>query len=247
MISDYYQRELNQLRERGKSFARSHPALAPMLAGEGSDPDVERLLEGTAYLSALIHEKLDDELPEIIHSLLGMVAPHYLRPLPSATIMAFTPRRALRECLTIPAGTELHSVELEGCVCRFTTTSSVRLAPLSLTDVRLEHKNHGRGRITFTLATLNHIPLSVLGLSALRLHFAGSYPEAASRLMICCRHCRSLHLVTEGAFPPPVCAWQALTAAMPCFPTRPSPFRVSGTFRNSFSCPSASASWTSRA
>lgn len=201
MISDYYQRELNELRERGKSFARSHPALAPMLAGEGSDPDVERLLEGTAYLSALIHEKLDDELPEIIHSLLGMVAPHYLRPLPSATIMAFTPRRALRECLTIPVGTELHSADMEGTVCRFTTTSSVQLAPLSLTDVRLDKESHGQGRLVFSFATLNRIPLSVLGLTELRLHFSGPYPEAASRLMICCRHCRSVRLVTEDAQP----------------------------------------------
>lgn len=197
MIADYYQRELDRLRERGKAFARSHPALAPMLAAEGSDPDVERLLEGTAYLAALIREKLDDELPEVIHSLLGMAAPHYLRPLPSTTIMAFTPKRALRECLTIPRGTLLKSVEVEGTACRFSTCADVELAPLELTDVRFSRNRNGTGRLSFHFAALNLVPLARLTLSRLRLFFTGAYADAARRVMLCCRHCRQLRLVPE--------------------------------------------------
>ena len=69
MFNKYYQQELNALRELGSEFSRTHPALAPMLSGPASDPDVERLLEGVAFLTGLLRQKLDDEFPEIVHSL----------------------------------------------------------------------------------------------------------------------------------------------------------------------------------
>ncbi len=199
MISDHFQRELNMFRERGKAFARLHPALAPMLAEEGADPDVERLLEGAAYMSAAIREKLDDELPEIIHSLLNMVAPHYLRPLPSATIMAFTPRRALRECLTIPRGTLINSVEVDGCACPFATCADVDIAPLQVTGVETIPGRSGRAVVILRFATLSHLPLDGLKLKRLRFYFAGAYADAALRLMTLRHHCTSLHLVPEAA------------------------------------------------
>lgn len=82
MFNKYYQQELSNLKELGVEFAEAHPALAPMLSGSSSDPDVERLLEGVAFLTAQIREKLDDEFPEIIHELIQLIWPHYLRPVP---------------------------------------------------------------------------------------------------------------------------------------------------------------------
>lgn len=199
MISDHFQRELNMFRERGKAFARLHPALAPMLAEEGTDPDVERLLEGAAYMSAAIRKKLDDELPEIIHSLLNMVAPHYLRPLPSATIMAFTPRRALRDCLTIPRGTLINSIEVDGCTCPFATCADVDIAPLEVTGVESIPGRNGRATVRLRFATLNRLPLDRLQLQRLRLYFAGSYADASLCLMRLRHHCTSLRLVPENA------------------------------------------------
>ena len=70
MISPYYQRELAHLKELAVEFSKAHPALAPLLSGPSTDPDVERLLEGTAFLTGLVREKLDDEFPEIVHNLL---------------------------------------------------------------------------------------------------------------------------------------------------------------------------------
>lgn len=198
MIVDYYQRELERLREDGALFARKHPALAPLLAGEGTDPDVERLLEGTAFLAAQIREKLDDELPEVIHALLNMVAPHYLRPLPSATIMAFTPRRALRECLTIPRGTEIRSVEVEGTACTFATAADVELAPLQIEEVQLARGQDRRGVLRLQFSTCNNVLLKAIDLDKLRLHFCGGYAEAARRLMLCLTHTRCLRFSAEG-------------------------------------------------
>ncbi|MGM0404259.1 MAG: type VI secretion system baseplate subunit TssF, partial [Thermodesulfobacteriota bacterium] len=84
MLHRYFQQELDHLRDLGQAFSKAHPAVAPMLSGSSTDPDVERLLEGVAFLTALLREKLDDEFPEIIHELVQLIWPHYLRPVPSA-------------------------------------------------------------------------------------------------------------------------------------------------------------------
>lgn len=58
--SKYYIDELTYLRELGREFAIAHPQAAPLLAEAGTDPDVERLLEGFAFLTAQLREKLED-------------------------------------------------------------------------------------------------------------------------------------------------------------------------------------------
>ena len=64
MFNKYYQEELQNLRELAVEFSKVHPALAPMLSGPSTDPDVERLLEGVAFLTGLLRGKLDDDFPE---------------------------------------------------------------------------------------------------------------------------------------------------------------------------------------
>ena len=105
MFNRYYQEELTLLKELGAEFSKAHPALAPMLSGQTSDHDVERLLEGTAFLTGLVRHKLDDEFPELLHGVMNLLAPHYLRPIPSSSILVFTPRPTLREPLLGPPGT----------------------------------------------------------------------------------------------------------------------------------------------
>src|SRR5271165_586318 len=91
MFNKYFQDELTYLRELGREFAQAYPALAPMLADRGGDPDVERLLEGVAFLTGRIRQKLDDEIPEAIHSMAQLLFPHLIRPLPSAAILEILP------------------------------------------------------------------------------------------------------------------------------------------------------------
>jgi len=92
MFNRYFQQELSSLRELAVEFSKAHPALAPMLEGPTTDPDVERLLEGVAFLTGLVREKIDDEFPEVIQGLMQMAFPHYLKPVPATTIIAFTPK-----------------------------------------------------------------------------------------------------------------------------------------------------------
>ena len=60
MGSRYYESELAYLREMGREFSLVHPSTAGLLAERGNDPDVERLLEGFAFLTARIREKIED-------------------------------------------------------------------------------------------------------------------------------------------------------------------------------------------
>ena len=88
----YYNGELAFLREMGAEFAARYPKVAARLlleADKCEDPHVERLLEGVAFLTARIRHKIDDEFPEITDALLGVLYPHYQRPLPSMSVVQF--------------------------------------------------------------------------------------------------------------------------------------------------------------
>ncbi len=85
----------------------------------------------------MINQKLDDEFPEIVHGLVQLVFPHYLRPIPSTTIVKFTPRPSLMESIRVPAGAQIGSIPVSGMSCIFSTTYDVDLHPLSITDVEL--------------------------------------------------------------------------------------------------------------
>ena len=67
MFNKYFQDELSYLRELGGEFASAYPAIAPMLAESGGDPDVERLLEGVAFLTGKLRQKIDDEIKKLVN------------------------------------------------------------------------------------------------------------------------------------------------------------------------------------
>lgn len=183
MIEKYYQRELTQLRELAVEFSKTHPALAPMLTGPGSDPDVERLLEGSAFMSGMINQKLDDEFPEIVHGLVQLIFPHYLRPIPSTTIIKFNPKPSLMETIQVAAGSQLASIPVKGTQCTFSTTFDVELHPLTLTKVALAKRTGNSGTLTIGLE-LKGMPLDEWDVSSLRFHLTGDAAAASERYKI---------------------------------------------------------------
>ena len=174
MFNKYFQDELVYLRELGREFAQAYPALAPMLADRGGDPDVERLLEGVAFLTGRIRQKLDDELPEFLQSLGLLLFPHLMRPLPSTSMLEITPvANALRETHVVKAGTEFASVPVDGVTCMFQSSMDCALAPIGIEDVRLEPLPGGRQQIAITIRSLTGSPLANVMPPSIRLHFAG--------------------------------------------------------------------------
>src|SRR6202163_2501593 len=88
----YYERELDYLRKSAAQFAEKYPKVADRLVLEPTrceDPHVERLLEGFAFLAARVHLRIDDDFPEISESLLSILYPHFIRPIPSMTVAEF--------------------------------------------------------------------------------------------------------------------------------------------------------------
>lgn len=173
MFNKYYQDELTYLRELGREFAAAYPAIAPMLAERG-DPDVERLLEGVAFLTGKIRQKLDDELPEVIHSVASLLFPHYLRQIPATSVVEFTPLpNVVRERLTVARNAEVGSVPVDGVSCRFRTTQDVELVPLSVEDARLDTGSQLTQSLRLELKVTGGAALSAINLKELRFYIHG--------------------------------------------------------------------------
>jgi len=174
MFNKYYQDELAFLREMGREFSQAYPALAHMLAERGSDPDVERLMEGFAFLAGRIRQKLDDEFPEITHTLLTLLWPQYLRPIPSMSIVEFSSvPNAIRERARISRGTQLASVSVEGTRCLFSTCYDVDIYPLSILKAEIEERPGLPITLRIEFQLEEGIHLNQLDLDKIRIYLHG--------------------------------------------------------------------------
>jgi type VI secretion system protein ImpG len=196
VFNKYYQDELQFLRELGEEFAKAHPTAAHYLSGPGSDPDVERMLEGFAFLSARVRQKLDDEFPELAHSLMRLMWPHYLRPVPSMSILEFLPTlQALRGSQTIARGCEVQSTEVEGTPCRFHTAQEVRIHPISLEEAGLETRSTGHSRLRLSFKIWNQTKPEAMQLDRLRLYLHGDPLVSYSLYHHLARHVSEVRVV----------------------------------------------------
>ena len=193
MLNRYYEDELTKLRTLASEFSHANPALAPMLAGVSADPDVERLLEGVAFLTGMARQKLDDEFPEFVQEIANLLFPHFLRPVPSTSMVAFSPRGAQMETVSIPAGTELSSLPVDGTACIFRTTQDVEAAPVVLQNVSLSTEVGVSPRLVFEFVSPG-IDVSQLNISKLRLFLAGGYSEAAKLMLLLCKYVLAVRL-----------------------------------------------------
>lgn len=183
----YYEKELSHLRFLGQEFAREYPKVAARLQleeGDCADPHTERLIEAFAFLSARVHKKLDDDLPEIVESFLDVLYPHYLKPTPSLSIAEFD----LGKSSTLDSGyrvkrhTELLSRSVGGSACRFRTCYDLTVWPLRVEQARfslLESSAfNGRdrdsvARLDLELEALADQAIGPLGVDQLRFFLDG--------------------------------------------------------------------------
>jgi type VI secretion system protein ImpG len=202
LFLDHYDRELAYLREMGNAFAIKYPKLAGRLGLDEfqcSDPFVERLLEGFAFMSARVQRRMDAEFPQLTRGILDSVYPHYARPIPSAGIFQLNPAQdegALIEGFRVPKGTRLIAEVARGqqTGCRFDTTSDLDLWPLRISQVELIsrettssiqlprafHQSNIRSVLRIAIDSTVAIPIQQWKLDSLRLHFRGG--EIAQQL-----------------------------------------------------------------
>ena len=140
-LSELYAGELSYLKDAARAFAQRHPDGAASLLAHSDDPDVERLLEGVAFLTAGMRARIEQAGAQIAHGLAELILPHFLRSLPSTSIVEFAPNiKALRTRQTIPRGHKLTAREVHGTSCRFRTCFDVDLWPLTVQDAALEQR-----------------------------------------------------------------------------------------------------------
>jgi len=222
MYNTYYQEELAFLRELGREFAAAHPTVAHMLESPGDDPDVERLLQGVAFLTGRVRQKLDDELPELFESMMSLLWPHYLRPVPSAGILAFEPiAEQLSGVITVPRGTEVESIPVDGTPCRFRTCYDVPLAPLEVERAELELPMATEARLRIGLRASGKVPLERMNLRVLRFYLADEIVGASSLYLWLLRYARHIELRPPGDRPE---AGRAAVVRLPADHIRPGGF-----------------------
>ncbi len=140
----HYNTELQHLREMGAEFARQFPKVAARLGMDGvevTDPYVERLLEGAAFLNARVQLRLDSEFPKFTQRLLEMLYPQLVAPLPSMAVVRLEPDLndpALEKGARVPRGTGLRSLlgKGESTACQFRTAHDVDLLPLRIAQAQ---------------------------------------------------------------------------------------------------------------
>ena len=200
----HYSRELTYLRYLGAEFANKYPKVAGRLlleAGKCDDPHVERLLEGFAFLAARIHLKLDDEFPNIVESLISVLYPYYLRPMPSASVVQFhlDPEQGkLMSGYPVPKGSLLYSPPVNGTPCKFRTCYDTTLWPFEVkaADWRSPDRVQPPAQapravavIRVELQCLPDVRFSQLDLKTVRFFLQGDGTVVHSLLELLCNNC----------------------------------------------------------
>lgn len=183
MSDRYYREEYSYLVDEGREFAQEHPDLARQLNigdARGRDPNVERLLEGFAFLTSRIRRRLDDDFPELAEGLISLIWPHHGRPTPSFCLVEFTPAGGpLTAGLEVPMGAELESQPTTGGLrCRYRTCAPLLVPPLGLDAVRPEARGSA-SRLTLEFSAAPGVRTASLARRPLRLQLFG---ELTARL-----------------------------------------------------------------
>src|SRR5947199_7961178 len=212
----YYKDELTYLRRMGGDFAALYPRVAARLElgrDECADPQVERLLESFAFLTARLQRDLDGELPEITTALLGVLYPQLVNPVPPMSVARFDvdPEQGkLTTGFRLEKHTQLFAYTAEGHTCRFRTCYPVTLWPLAVEYAAFEDTGQFDFLDSMTnVAAVLRLKLKVLGgaladleLKRLRFYLSGDAALAGALYELLFSHVRGVALLPEGEAQP---------------------------------------------
>ncbi|EOX8193521.1 type VI secretion system baseplate subunit TssF [Escherichia coli] len=200
----YFDAEMRYLREAGKVFAEAHPDRAAMLDLDKTgtpDPFVERLFEGFAFSMGRLRQKIDDDLPELTESLVSMLWPHYLRTIPSLSIVALTPRLSVMKMSeTVPSGLEITSrpVGPRNTVCRYRTTRAISLNPLAVEKVSMTTETDGRSVLKIHFVCSEQADWSQVDLHRLSFYLTAEATVSSTLHLMMTKRLTTLYLRLPG-------------------------------------------------
>ncbi len=204
-LLQYYNLELQHLREMGAEFAQQFPKVAARLGMNGlevTDPYVERLLEGVGFLAARVHLKLDAEFPRFTQALLETVYPHYLAPTPSMLVAQCAPDPNdpnLATGFTVPRGTTMQGVMAgdDATGCEFRMAQDVSLWPVEIVSASyfsfapdlplntLPIAQRIRGGLRIRLRTTAGLKFAQTSIDRLSFYLAGRHDVANQLYELC--------------------------------------------------------------
>jgi len=139
LLNRYFERELSLIRRAGGNFKAKHTDAANSMhlnEKHYEDPNITRLLESVALLSAKNEMKLDQQLPHLSNAVCSVLYPSFNQLMPSAMSVKFE-----ADCKDFVATEKISKNEgikvtnQSGQVCQFKFCNETLFSPLTLNDV----------------------------------------------------------------------------------------------------------------
>ena len=131
-LLEAYIAELGALRAHGREFASAYPDIAARLdigPRRSRDPQVERLVEASAFLAARLRLMIEQHAAELPMTLLTLIAPTLTEPVPAMALVRF---RKGSENQTLARGTRFDYWTEHQPLVGLTTTMETEIAPVHL-------------------------------------------------------------------------------------------------------------------
>lgn len=220
-----YNEELRFLKESGKVFAEEHPQVAQYLGMNPDgilDPFVERLLEGTAFLSSRVKERIDYEHPEFALQMLSRLAPLWHTPMPSIATIAVKPDLTSPQWqnkVSILRHSRVHLTDstLHDKPAIFCTGRELNIQPVNIEFAEcvgsvasgvpsavVEHLHGGQAYIRLRFTTMAVSVLSELCFDPMYLTMAGDAVKSNLLIRYLLNHCTRVVAWAQGSTRPEV-------------------------------------------
>ncbi|MBS9854944.1 MULTISPECIES: type VI secretion system baseplate subunit TssF [Vibrio harveyi group] len=186
-LLSYFEQELRFVRNEASQFAERHPGTARALGMRKDsidDPQIARLIESVALMNGKLQQRLDESYPELTESLVNLLFPHYLRPVPSYSMLDFAIFEEANAKHSIPKGTEFDVASESGEPVVFRTSEDIALLPIQVASAEVlfapfelakpAGAENAKAMLELTIkATDSGIELRDLDIDQLKLHLKG--------------------------------------------------------------------------
>ncbi|PSW21401.1 type VI secretion system baseplate subunit TssF [Photobacterium sanctipauli] len=137
-LLSYYERELAYVRRALEGFGSQFPdhAASMRLNQSGQeDPNISRLIDAVALLTAKTEKRMDEQFPEVLQDLFNVLYPGYLQIIPSyAPFCLSLEGDAGSEPVTLPKGAEMTAMANQ-TECIFTSVDDLQIMPFAIEDI----------------------------------------------------------------------------------------------------------------
>ncbi|MDY4399635.1 type VI secretion system baseplate subunit TssF [Helicobacter bilis] len=180
----YFRKEIDYLQKTRELFINKYPKLAPFLACNSNDPDVERIIESLAILTAKINEELDGNIPSLAESLINILMPNYTNSLPSFCIQNFNLKPDSKDNnVFIPRHTSVVSSPVQSVRCEFRTIYDVMLHPLKIYNVDVGSEGKYTTFVIDIETTQDHLTIADINIKYLNLYLGNEIYTANTLLL----------------------------------------------------------------